>query len=210
MIDRKESVLKYVTHFAERFESSLKPISLEKLAYRVLSIDGGGYTPRTAFFEDIVAEIEWLTLPNVNEISEHWWTHFPSCTVQMSGLYAVVIGLREKSITLGIITKGKGMTQNTKIEHLRIRSLFDVVIVSEEVNVRKPEKRIFQIALDRLNISASEAWFVGDNVERDIVGAMSVGMSTIWIRHGREWPSSLERPTIVVDSLCEIGHWFDV
>jgi len=58
---------------------------------------------------------------------------------------------------------------------------FDVVVVSGAVNKRKPSSEIFQKALEKLGVDASEAVFVGDTVDADIQGAKSVGMKTIYI-----------------------------
>ena len=58
---------------------------------------------------------------------------------------------------------------------------FDVVVVSGAVNKRKPSSEIFQKALEKLGVDASETVFVGDTVDADIQGAKSVGMKTIYI-----------------------------
>jgi putative hydrolase of the HAD superfamily len=58
---------------------------------------------------------------------------------------------------------------------------FDVVVVSGAINKRKPSPEIFQKALEKLGVDASEAVFVGDTVDADIQGAKSAGMKTIYI-----------------------------
>jgi HAD superfamily hydrolase (TIGR01549 family) len=52
----------------------------------------------------------------------------------------------------------------------------DVMIDSASVGFRKPDPRIFQAALARLDTPAAEAVFVGDSVERDMAGARGMGM----------------------------------
>ena len=67
------------------------------------------------------------------------------------------------------------------LERHGLAGLFDVVLVSGAVNKRKPSPEIFQKALEKLGVDASEAVFVGDTVDADIQGAKSAGMKTIYI-----------------------------
>jgi putative hydrolase of the HAD superfamily len=62
-----------------------------------------------------------------------------------------------------------------------LKNLFDFIIVSGDVNIRKPNPKIFQIALDTLDVAAYEAVFVGDTLETDIEGAINTGMIPVHI-----------------------------
>ena len=62
-----------------------------------------------------------------------------------------------------------------------LKNLFDFIIVSGDVNMRKPDPKIFKIALDELGVSAYEAIFVGDTLETDIEGAVNTGIIPIHI-----------------------------
>ncbi len=69
--------------------------------------------------------------------------------------------------------------------------------------VGKPEPPLFQIALERLGVQASEAVMVGDSVESDIRGARRVGMRAVLYRPGGEPPSGLA--DLTVRSFAELG-----
>jgi putative hydrolase of the HAD superfamily len=56
----------------------------------------------------------------------------------------------------------------------------DVLIVSEEVGLSKPDPGIFQMALDRLNVHAEDAVMVGDSWTADVAGARACGMRAFW------------------------------
>jgi len=56
---------------------------------------------------------------------------------------------------------------------------FEFVIDSGEVGVEKPDPRIFQIALDRLGVSPSDALYVGDLYEAEVVGARAAGLDVV-------------------------------
>ncbi|HKE11539.1 MAG TPA: HAD family hydrolase [Myxococcota bacterium] len=67
------------------------------------------------------------------------------------------------------------------LEEAGLAPHLDAIVVSEEIGVRKPRKEIFDEALRRLSVSASEAVHVGDNLAADVAGAAGVGMRTIWL-----------------------------
>ena len=81
---------------------------------------------------------------------------------------------------------------------------FDVVVVSAAVNKRKPSPEIFQKALEKLGISASEAVFVGDTVDADIQGAKSAGMKTIFIERRPQKEAEQTFPDQTIQSLNEL------
>ncbi|TPW21029.1 MAG: HAD-superfamily hydrolase, subfamily IA, variant 3 [Elusimicrobia bacterium] len=59
--------------------------------------------------------------------------------------------------------------------------LFGAVADSGQVGAEKPDAAIFQWALSRLGVSASEAWMVGDSLKRDMAGAERLGMGHVWL-----------------------------
>jgi len=68
------------------------------------------------------------------------------------------------------------------LERFNIGRFFDAVVVSVDVGWRKPSSRIFREALKRLNATASESVFVGDELDHDIEGAKKIGMLTVWLK----------------------------
>jgi HAD superfamily hydrolase (TIGR01549 family) len=84
-----------------------------------------------------------------------------------------------------------------------LRPFFDVVIISGEVNRRKPSPEIFEKALKMLNVKASETVFVGDMLDLDIMGPKSVGMKTILIKR-RPIENADIKPDKVITHLSEL------
>ena len=88
----------------------------------------------------------------------------------------------------------------------------DLIVVSAEEGVSKPDKRIFEIALHRSNCTPEQAVMIGDRIDNDILPAKAMGMHTVWIRQGfgRFWTvtQDTERPDKTVENLMELCRIF--
>lgn len=106
---------------------------------------------------------------------------------------------------LGLITNGPSWAQRPKIERFGLAEYMDVLIVSEEVGVAKPDPAIFRIALERLQLRPDEAIFVGDSPEYDLCGAAAAGVPFIWMnpRH-EDVPSGLPPPLATIERLAAL------
>jgi putative hydrolase of the HAD superfamily len=112
---------------------------------------------------------------------------------------------------LGLVTNGPSRTQRPKIEQFKLIDYLDLLIVSEEVGVAKPDPAIFAIALDRLGVMPGEALFVGDSLEFDLPGAAAAGMPFIWMNpRGETLPADLAQPVAVIERLTELLGLLDV
>lgn len=105
----------------------------------------------------------------------------------MDGAYSVLQELHTR-FNLGLITNGFPDIQNIKIDRLGIRSLFDVIVMSDTAGVMKPHPDIFLKAVEALDRSAEECLFVGDSYDTDITGAAQIGMKTVWFNPSRKEP----------------------
>ena len=90
------------------------------------------------------------------------------------------------------------------LEKFGLKEYLDVVVISGEVNRRKPSPEIFERALRALRVAASEAVFVGDMMDLDVKGSKSVGIKAILIRR-RPMKAAVDvKPDRVVRSLAEL------
>jgi len=77
------------------------------------------------------------------------------------------------------------------LEEFDVRKHFDAVIVSGVLGWRKPSPRIFQAALQALDVKAEEAVFVGDSPIADVEGTKKLGMKTVlFVEKNRKQPST--------------------
>lgn len=84
--------------------------------------------------------------------------------------------LQKAGHCLGAITDGKDNQQRAKIRQIGAEDYFTVIKTSGEVGYAKPDSRIFLAALAEATIEPNEADYVGDSYEKDVLGALGVGM----------------------------------
>ncbi len=114
--------------------------------------------------------------------------------------------LQDKSYSMHLITNGFDTVQHSKLASSNLRHFFTEVITSENSNSLKPNKEIFQFAMQRCGTDSSECIMIGDNLDADIAGAMNVGLDTIFVNHlGVE--ADIE-PTYTIHHLQELEYIF--
>ena len=114
--------------------------------------------------------------------------------------------LNEKKYTMHLITNGFEKTQWSKIQNSKIDHYFTHMITSESSNSMKPEKEIFEYALNKANATVSESIMIGDNQSADIKGGIDVGMDTVFVNHINEL--STLNPTYVITHLNQLEQIF--
>jgi HAD superfamily hydrolase (TIGR01549 family) len=86
-----------------------------------------------------------------------------------------------------------------------VAELFEAVIISAEVRLRKPDARIFRRMLEMLKLEPQEVLFVGDTPLDDVWGAGQVGIPTAWISKGAiALPEGIPQPRFVINELSEL------
>ena len=83
-----------------------------------------------------------------------------------------------RGIRLGVISNWDPSARSI-LRDCGLADKFDVVVISSEVGVSKPDEGIFRIALDQAGADPSSCLYVGDNYYDDTVGAEAVGMKSL-------------------------------
>ena len=71
-----------------------------------------------------------------------------------------------------------------RLESFGILEYIDLVVASAEEGCAKPDRKIFEIALSRAGVPASDSVMIGDRVDNDIIPANEIGMKTVWVKQG--------------------------
>lgn len=96
-----------------------------------------------------------------------------------------LLSVLKKRYPLALVSNFYGNLE-TVLDEMHLRDLFDHVIESAAVGVRKPDPQIFEIALQRMGLPPADVMVVGDSMKNDIAPAQSLGCQTTWIK-GEEW-----------------------
>jgi putative hydrolase of the HAD superfamily len=95
-----------------------------------------------------------------------------------------------------VLSNGRPDNQRGKLQVAGLLEFFETCRFSGETGLRKPDPAAFLDVLDVVRVSAgSSTWMLGDDPALDIDGAAAVGLSTLWVSHGRDWPTGLTEPT---------------
>jgi putative hydrolase of the HAD superfamily len=97
----------------------------------------------------------------------------------VAGAADLVAALRPHA-KLGVISNNLIEETREKLAFCALTSLVEVVVVSGDEGISKPDPRIFHIALDRLGVAAADAVMVGDSWAADITGAARAGIRAVW------------------------------
>jgi len=117
----------------------------------------------------------------------------------------------EKKFRLGLVSDSQEVYIIPELQLVTLDSLFESVVISSQYGYRKPDPRLFQQALKEMGLSTTDdILYVGDNWERDIVGATNAGIQSVWIQRNSDQTYAPHDQAIPVipdlrDLLCLIG-----
>jgi len=105
--------------------------------------------------------------------------------VPVPGALETIGALRERGFLTGLITV---CSEDVAVlwEETAFHGLFDVEVFSARVGLRKPDPRIYRLALDELGVRPEEAVFVGDGANDELAGAERVGIRAIGLERPGE------------------------
>ncbi|MGL4726523.1 MAG: pyrimidine 5'-nucleotidase [Scandinavium sp.] len=148
----------------------------------------------------------WAARLNVKpgDLNDAFMNAMAEICAPLPGAVSLLNALQGK-VKMGIITNGFTSLQQIRLERTGLREHFDLLIISEEVGVAKPDSRIFDYALEQAgHPDRSRVLMVGDTAASDILGGMNAGLSTCWLNaHQQVLPEHIN-PTWTVTSLGEL------
>jgi len=204
LIDSNAMFEKFTEHLIEHHCES-EPLS-EKRRMLALLMDSfqSGNKPRKIWVKEASLLLKGDSDAIADEIYQDWYDHFADYCVRKDNLYSVLEEIRMRGFKLGIITNGMSYMQNRKIDKANLRSYVDVVFVSGEFGVDKPDVRIFHAALQQLEVLPQEAVYVGDHPVNDVQGAREAGMRPVWVEGFQPWDPSVKKPEFTIQTLPEL------
>lgn len=147
-------------------------------------------------FGEVQRRFAWGPIPGVSAFDD---------------VHELLRGLRAARLKTGLITNSAMpmWMRDVELKALGILDYLDVRLTAGDVGKFKPHPQPFRVALDRLNVSPTEAVFVGDRVEDDVVGAHAAGMRAVWLRRGASPASELFKSNATIRTLKELPGILD-
>ncbi len=99
-------------------------------------------------------------------------------------VHLTLTGLTGMGIKLAVVSDAPRLPVWLRICGLGLQHYFDAVVTSDDAGFKKPHAKPFQMALQKLGTEPHETIMIGDWVERDMVGAKSLGLTTVFARYG--------------------------
>jgi len=201
----EEALLKYVknsrkNYTADEINDFAKMIFRETGAVRGMGYELHEWQFRKFLYEYLGIEFS-ISMPEAERI---FWYHTSPGDI-MPGADKMIDYINSCNIRSGVVSNisfsGEALTE--RINRLLPNNRFEFIIASSDYMFRKPNRYIFELALNKSGIDASKVWFCGDNPMADIEGAANAGIFPVWyenIETENMWCKNMRTPN------CEHLH----
>lgn len=115
------------------------------------------------------------------------------------GAAALLTALRAHGRGVYLLSNAQSLFTLPELEHLGLTPLFDGIYLSSDYGVKKPDRRFFDILLQRESIDPRNSVMIGNDGTCDIAGGRAAGLSTLYIRSNL----SPREPTPKADHVLE-------
>ncbi|SHI42243.1 putative hydrolase of the HAD superfamily [Clostridium cavendishii DSM 21758] len=147
---------------------------------------------------------------NIKNLVSTYRKSRPKLTMYEDALY-MLKWLKKHGYNLGVITDGKSIVQWNKIKSLNLEEFVDKIVVSDDLGSEfwKPHEKPYLEVINYFNCKNEECIYVGDNPNKDFVGARKLNLKTIRIireegDHMKTFLSKEYEADFNIDSLTEI------
>jgi putative hydrolase of the HAD superfamily len=103
------------------------------------------------------------------------------CRLRLYPHVREVLDVLRERYPLAVVTDAQSAYARAELHKVGLLDYFDPIVVSGDHGYRKPDRRLFQLALDGMGVAAEHALYVGNDMHRDIFGAREAGMTTVMV-----------------------------
>jgi 2-haloacid dehalogenase len=141
---------------------------------------------------------------SADQFSDLFIKHLSEGTFLLDGAEEMCKYLNSK-YTVVIVTNGIKEVQLSRLERSSIKKYISEIIISEEIGVNKPDSRIFEFALKKLNHSdKSNVLMIGDSLSSDIQGGFNFGIDTCWLNPKNSENTTALKPTYHIQRIDQL------
>ena len=151
-----------------------------------------------------------LSLTSLEQENVFWTAASPGAVVPYAD--SLLDYLNAAGIRTGVISNNGWSSEalRQRVDRLLPNNRFEFVLSSCDYLVRKPDRRLFEIGLQRAQLPAEKVWYCGDSIRADVYGAKNAGMFPVFFDGNIEIGNSFDHRnkdlTIDFDYL-HIHHW---
>lgn len=186
LMDRHGALHAFAADQHQRLFANQQPhVPAEAYRQRFVQLDNNGRLRKDAVYQQLITQFNLRNI-TAQQLFHEYLTQFQHFCHPLPGFATMLTSLQGHNYRLGLITNGPYPAQKRNFAALGAIEAFELIMVSEQEGIRKPDPLIFQRALDRLGIAANEAVYVGDNPIADIAGAQAIGIKAIF-RPSSHW-----------------------
>lgn len=178
LLDRNNSLIKFLNwqiNFFQLVDAKKKSAFIQSF----IELDDNGGVWKDIVYAQLKEEFK-IEPYVVDELLNSYVRDFNKFSTAFENVEDVIRKLFQQGYQLGLISNGKTPFQQHNFYALGLSEYFSIVVVSEEVGLRKPDPLIFEYACRQLQCKPSDCIFIGDNPIADIQGAKNVGMKTVF------------------------------
>lgn len=129
-------------------------------------------------------------------------------TALIDGARELLDELAAYGYRMGIVSNGFREVQYNKMRSSDIEKYFDVVVLSDEIGINKPDRRFFDYAVDKASSHYINNIMIGDNYATDILGALDAGWETVWFTGGTAPQNEADEKVTVAETLGQVAKLF--
>jgi HAD superfamily hydrolase (TIGR01549 family) len=207
LLDRDATFRAFAARFVARYFPELGAGQSRELIERLVLLDEDGYRSKPELFGQLLEELPFAPGVTAEELLAFYAEHYVESAAAMEGAEELLRLCRAAGLRIGLVTNGRTSIQLGKLRRLGWEDRFDAVLVSEAAGCRKPDRAIFERALNELKAKPEEALFVGDHPANDVGGAHGAGIGAVWLRRNQPWLPGAPEPLHAVTSLPELRRW---
>lgn len=122
--------------------------------------------------------------------------------------FKILDKIRKSGCKLTLIANANSVSARNIVKTTSLENYFNVIVISEELGVEKPDQQIFVAALAKLGVKPRNTVMVGNRIDSDIIEANRVGMKSVLFKWNTRYDelitSEEEKPKFIIGSLTEL------
>lgn len=202
--DRTLAFEGYMDAFLDEYLPNISQKEREAHKQDMRITGNGGYVNRVEWCKNLVNMWGWENAPDATVLANHYDYNFGDFNVIFENSIPLLKELKARGYLTGVITNGPSVLQNHKMDTSGLRPYCDIVVVSGDEGVHKPDPRLFEITAERLGVKPQECVYVGDHPINDIQGALSAGMGAIRMNFGWFKDKDLRPDVPVITDIIDV------